>query len=574
MRARGFLIIATTTLLMALFRLAPADFTAGLAAQGRGTALGGVVSSQEEGKMEGVVVSARRDGANFTVSVVSDAQGRYSFPRSHVAPGKYVVTIRAVGYDLTDPGPAEVTAGKAASLDLKLQKTKDLSSQLSSLEWAMSMPGPAEQKDRFVYQGASCAYCHTYERIVKSKHTAEEFVDVISRMQSYFLDGTAVSGDRGRAPKNPPEAQAASAKNPNWGGVSKVELGRYLATVNLSGGRTTWPYELKTLPRPRGKATRVILTQWDLPRKDTVPHDMTVDATGNPWYADQSRMFIGKLDPKSSTFTEYPLPPLPAGRPGGISDIDVDRDGNLWFPATPMEGNCHFGTPTKFDPRTQKLTTVETANKDCLQFVGVGPDGKVWMNNTQVMVRIDPTTTKVDGTFYFNKGASVPAGPHVGYQVVLNSKGNAYIADFSGSYIIGVNGSSGESKFWPTPTRPVLPRRGQMDAQDRYWFTEYGGDKIDMFDTRTEKFQVWPVQHKYTTPYAASRPDRNGRVYASSNMSERVLRLDPKTGEIIEYQVPTYFDSKKLLHDPTASRVTLWMANTRSARLLRVEPQD
>ena len=65
--------------------------------------------------MEGVVVNARRDGANFTVSVVSDAQGQYSFPRTHLEPGKYAITIRAVGYDLTDPGPAVVAAGKTAS---------------------------------------------------------------------------------------------------------------------------------------------------------------------------------------------------------------------------------------------------------------------------------------------------------------------------------------------------------------------------------------------------------------------------------------------------------------------------
>src|SRR5881409_170405 len=101
---------------------------AGVVAQGA-AALTGVVSSQEEGKMEGVVVTARRDGANFDVSVVSDAQGRYSFPRSHLAPGTYKVKMRAVGHALADPGPVEVTAGKTASLDLKRQKTKDLSSQ-------------------------------------------------------------------------------------------------------------------------------------------------------------------------------------------------------------------------------------------------------------------------------------------------------------------------------------------------------------------------------------------------------------------------------------------------------------
>ena len=54
-----------------------------------GAALSGSVGSSQEARMEGVVVNARRDGANFTVSVVSDAQGKYSFPRTHLEPGKY-----------------------------------------------------------------------------------------------------------------------------------------------------------------------------------------------------------------------------------------------------------------------------------------------------------------------------------------------------------------------------------------------------------------------------------------------------------------------------------------------------
>ena len=45
--------------------------------------------------MEGVVVTARRNGATFTVSVVSNAEGVYSFPRTHVEPGAYDLTIRA-----------------------------------------------------------------------------------------------------------------------------------------------------------------------------------------------------------------------------------------------------------------------------------------------------------------------------------------------------------------------------------------------------------------------------------------------------------------------------------------------
>src|SRR5881397_1631113 len=51
--------------------------------------LSGIVSSQKEGPMEGVLVSAKRAGSTFTVTVVSDAQGRYSFPRQRLEPGQY-----------------------------------------------------------------------------------------------------------------------------------------------------------------------------------------------------------------------------------------------------------------------------------------------------------------------------------------------------------------------------------------------------------------------------------------------------------------------------------------------------
>src|SRR5437870_3822592 len=76
-------------------------------AQG-GAALVGTVTSQEEGKMEGVLVIVRGEGANHTVTVVSDARGKYSFPRTHVPAGKYSVAIRAIGYDLTGPSSVEV----------------------------------------------------------------------------------------------------------------------------------------------------------------------------------------------------------------------------------------------------------------------------------------------------------------------------------------------------------------------------------------------------------------------------------------------------------------------------------
>jgi streptogramin lyase len=182
----------------------------------------------------------------------------------------------------------------------------------------------------------------------------------------------------------------------------------------------------------------------------------------------------------------------------------------------------------------------------------------------------------VEASYDWEKSPDIPAGYHRQYidLTVINSKGNPYAPDIGGSGIIGIDAATGHAKIWPLPTPKSSPRRGRMDAQDRFWFAEYTGDKIGMFDTGTEKFQEWPMLRKYTTPYCVSAPDKDGFVYATSNMSERLMRLDPKTGEIVEYQIPTEFDSKKITYDPASSRTTLWMVNTRTARMMKVEPLE
>src|SRR5215471_13395792 len=98
------------------FRLAAALVGLGLGcAYAQTPALSGRVSSQEEGNMEGVVVSAKRAGSTITVSVVSDAQGRYSFPANRLEPGQYALKVRAAGYMLESPGAVTVAAQKNAA---------------------------------------------------------------------------------------------------------------------------------------------------------------------------------------------------------------------------------------------------------------------------------------------------------------------------------------------------------------------------------------------------------------------------------------------------------------------------
>src|SRR5688572_18023304 len=141
-------------------------------------ALSGQVTSAEEGSMEGVVVSAKKEKSTITISVVTNAEGRYAFPSSRLEPGKYAITIRAAGYQLDGRAAADVTGGQAATADLKLKKLRNLSATLTNAEWMHSMPGTEVQK-KFLL---NCLGCHTLERVMKSSYDADQWMEVIARM--------------------------------------------------------------------------------------------------------------------------------------------------------------------------------------------------------------------------------------------------------------------------------------------------------------------------------------------------------------------------------------------------------
>src|SRR5687768_3517439 len=118
MRTGSFIATASlvTALVVAVALTAAAPL---LRAQGPPTiGLSGTVRSPEEGAMEGVLVRARRDGSNKTVTVVTDAKGSYAFPRERLEPGRYDVSIRAIKFVMAKPAMVEVTAAAPARLEI------------------------------------------------------------------------------------------------------------------------------------------------------------------------------------------------------------------------------------------------------------------------------------------------------------------------------------------------------------------------------------------------------------------------------------------------------------------------
>jgi hypothetical protein len=267
-------------------------------------ALTGQVSSADEGPMEGVLVSARKDGASFTVTVVSDKQGRYSFPADKLEPGQYSLRIRAVGYDLDNGRTVEVASQKSATLDLKLRKTEDLPAQLSNAEWMTSVAGTDQQKGQLL----NCVGCHTLERVMRAPHDTDTWMNVtLPRMQGYVTQSIPAHPQLRKGERRMEER-----------GDQRVQIYRsaaeYLSAIAL-GPRQQWSHAFKTLPRPSGRATRVIYTEYDLGREPIEPHDVIVDADGIAWYSSFGEQRLGRLDPKTGEVREFPVPEHKPGYP-------------------------------------------------------------------------------------------------------------------------------------------------------------------------------------------------------------------------------------------------------------------
>jgi streptogramin lyase len=519
-------------------------------------ALTGQVTSEPEGAMEGVVVTARKDNSIVSTSVTSDAAGRYAFPENRLEPGRYTIAIRAIGYELGGPTTANVIAEQTAKVDLKLKKTGDLASQLSNAEWMMSIPGTEEQKAMLL----DCMGCHTLERVVRSTHDVNEWMQVVSRMKGYGAVSQPIKPqlmlDADRAGK--PEEYRTMAE--------------YLATINL-GASDHWSYPLKTLARPTGRSTHVIVTEYDVVRPTTEPHDVVLDKDGNVWYSDFGELFISKFDPKTLKLTEYPTKKFKPDAPEGNLSLALDKGGKLWFD-TMYQGALGTIDPKTGETKFYPLAAEWNDNRVQLNFVGLrhDVDGKVWTKSvgTQDIFRLDLATNTWEK---FHPTSALPPGRRYSmYQVISDSKNNLWMAEFQEGYLGTIDAKTHAVKWFALPTPHARARRMEIDDQDRIVVTEYRGNKVALFDTKSETFSEFPLP-PYTFPYRANI-DRNGDIWASTMATDRVVRMNPKTGETQQYLMPSETNMRTLYVDNSTTPVSFWVGSNHAHALVKVEPLD
>src|SRR5258708_5022598 len=525
-------------------------------------ALTGQVTSAEEGPMEGVIVTAKKAGSTIAISVVTNAKGEYSFPADRLDAGHYAIATRAAGYMLDGPKAVDIAAG-GSKADIKVVKAKNLANQLSNAEWLLSVPGPENNKG----QMASCVSCHTLQRIFASTHDADEFKQIFRRMGGYSPGSTPahpqplLPGPRGdRSPMPPSQWDVMSA---------------WLASVDMSTVDAR-SYELKTMPRPKGASTKVIYTEYDLPRRETQPHDVIVDQDGMVWYSDFSNMFAGVLDPKTGKATDIPIPVLKPEEPKGSLEIGLEPgQKNVWLALMNQAGVARidrkthevktYPFPKEWDSATAQASMVSPQHSDV--------DGKVWTNNQEEhhMYRIDVATGE-----YENLGPSKsPAGKQISaYGMATDKYNNVYQLEFGGRRIGIRDAKTGIATIFQTPIKNSRPRRGRVDEQNRLWFAEFGGNAIGLFDPQTAAIKEYPIPTKFSLPYDAVPNKDASEVWTGSMLNDQVARVDTKSGQVTEYLLPHTTNIRRVFVQDDGPRTVLWVGGNHTASIVKVEPTD
>src|SRR5438128_2176579 len=434
MKTRRFLLIAVTALAVIFNQPTSGPLHAQTPAA---SALAGQVTSTEEGPMEGVVVSAKKDGSTIGVSVVPNAQGRLAFPAARLGPGHYTLKALGAGNELDGVQSVDVAAGQEAKVEIKLKKVKNLSAHLTNAEWLLSIPGNDEQKNFLL----NCTGCHTLERIMKSTYDADGFMDVIRRMSLYYPGST---------PLKPQRLSGTATRDVERGGSGR-KTAEWLATINLSQ-EPSWPFPLKTLPRLTGKSTHVIVTEYDLPNPLIQPHDVMLDREGNVWYSDFGQMFLGKMDPKTGKVTQYPIPVVKPGWPEGTLDLEFDRDGNPWV------GVMYQNAIARFDAKTKNPTVYVTPTPDSRPRRGrVDPQGRVWFAEYQgnAIGMFDPKTERMNEW-------KVPTPWSAPYDALLDRNGDAWTGSMLTDRIARLDSRNGQYTEYMLP-RSTNIRRVYVD---------------------------------------------------------------------------------------------------------------
>jgi virginiamycin B lyase len=272
---------------------------------------------------------------------------------------------------------------------------------------------------------------------------------------------------------------------------------------------------------------KVTIREWAVPTKGAHPHDPAVGSDGALWFTEQMQNKIGRVDPKTGEFKEYPLKVENSGPHGLVAD----REGNIWF-----TGNfAHY--IGRLDPRTGAVTEYKMPDPKAEDphSLAFDPQGMLWftVQAGKFVGRLDPKTGKIDLL-------KVPTENAHPYGIQVDSKGVPFFCEFFTNKLASIDPKTLAIHEYMLP-EGVRPRRIAIDAMDRIYFTDFEKGHLGRLDPKTRGVKMWD-----SPGGAASRPygiviTPDGMVWYSESgvKPNTMIHFDPGTEKFARAVIPS-----------------------------------
>ena len=536
--------------------------------------LTGSIASTAGQKLEGVLVSAKKEGSTITTTVYTDQNGEYFFPA--MADGKYQVWAQTLGFD-TAKGAVDLSATRHQ--DFKLAAITDPEARIRQLPpemLAAALPEATEADANIkrIFHN-QCTGCHTPGYVLQFKFNEAGWTKIINLMK--FI----------------PNYPGTNAKANAIIQFNQKELAAYLARARGPGESSM---TFKDRPRPTGEAARVTWTTYDLPlnpdvglgtfvkyntndgsdwslgttsRMGQLPHDGGMGLDGNLYYtvnAPNKVVTIGKVDGKTGEVKYLKVDKRDGSSAATAHGITRDANGDFWFDINP--GRRSLG---KLETKTEKISVYETpppmSPLGGAVTMDVDGKGKIWASAPDGVVQFDPVTEKF--TDFKSKLAFKNAkGTNSTYGAAGDRDGNGWWAQMAFDTVGKADMATGMTSEVALPSlkdemervpaaakafydsfsdrtnnNPVPwsqgPRRMGTDKNaDVLWVGNSWGATLARIDTKTLQATIIPFPDKSYQPYHIA-VDQNHNVWSNMWTTDRIAKYDPGKGEWTMFDLPT-----------------------------------
>jgi streptogramin lyase len=420
-------------------------------------------------------------------------------------PGNYEVSVTKNGFSGGDAQKITVTAGGNATADFSLKEgnyrpNQQMRSGLPKDEPLLSydeLYPPSHARETIE---RTCILCHGPDFLPNKQWDESQWNAAIDLMQNPFdnagsrlVPGTFAPGER-------EELVAYLVKN--FGPESKK---RGLAVPDQ-------PIDEKAL----GKAMFVEYHIPPLANGQRGFHDAHLSQNGDVWYVDARGLQIGKMDPRTATWTDYPL----AGPQFRGHGLTQDAGGDIW-----VSGHTAF-------------------------------------------VRVDSETGAIK-YYPYNPEAKRP--PH-GNTPFVDSKQNIWTSLSWANEVAKWDRSTGEISRYKMPTDNSFTYGMVIDKNDKLWIADWWRCKVTKFDPSNTQFTEYPA---LTRPCTMRRVfvDHNGMVWYALESAGKIGMLDPNTGKMVEYNEPVKWGFPYDIQED--HDYNLWIADSgQGGALVKFEPRS